>query len=221
MTVSQIFDKVRLLGRYDVQDVTNAQLFVLLNNGVEDQVRFVAGLREDFLLKAGTSQNLVSGTSDYTLATDILQLKKVEVALDGANFYVAARKDLNEITDLVNTTEISSSPKYTPITQTSATEFIIRISPSVTANVTNGLRYWYIARPAALSSTSEVPVTPPELHDALVQRMLSDLKQRDGNASEAEFALTRELQIHRDWKTQLGTRSIDKWEGFYAREFTE
>lgn len=221
MTSQAIFDKVRLLGRYDTADVTNTQLFQLLNNAVEDQARFVAGLREDFLLKQGSSQNLVSGTSDYTLATDILQLKKVEVALDGSNFYVATRKDLNEITDLVNTTETTSSPKYTPITQSSSTEFIIRISPSVTANVTNGLRYWYIIRPAALSSLSDVPVTPPELHDALVQRMLSDLKQRDGKGSEAEFAMTRELQIHRDWKQQVGTRTIDKWEGFYAREFTE
>lgn len=223
MTVQQIFDKIRFITQTDTNDATDAQLLRLINDGVSSQVEFVSNLRDDFLLKAGTSINLVGGTSDYTLATDILQLKKVEVALDGNNYYVAYEKDLNEITDLVNaaTREPMSSPKYTKLTQTGATEFIIRISPYPTANVTNGLKYWYILRPAALTQGSDVPVTPPELHPALVQYAVRDLKQRMGDTAGMRLADGLVANMHEEYKRQVGTRNIDIWEGFESVPFTE
>lgn len=221
MTVQQIFDKVRFLTHLDTSDVTDSQLYRLLNDAVSEQIKFVAGLREDFLLKQGTSINLVADTDDYTLATDILQLKRVEVALNGTNYYVAYRKDLVEDIDLINETEVMASPKYIPITQTSSTEFIIRLQPGPTVNVTDGLRYWYILRPAALSSTAQVPVTPPELHEALVQLVVKQLKQRDSDARGMGLAEREVNKSYTRYASGFDKRTIDEQERFYAPVFEE
>ncbi len=221
MTVQNILDKIRFITNTDSNDATDAQLLRLINDGVSSQVEFVSNLRDDFLLKAGTTANVTANTSDYTLDTDILQLKKVEICLDGSNFYVAYEKDLNEITDLVNTTEATTSPKYTKLTQSGATEFIIRISPTPTVSVTNGLRYWKILRPAALTTGSEVPVTPPEIHPVLVQYAVRELKQRMGDTAGMRLADSLIASMHEEYKRQVGTRNIDIWEGFYSPPFEE
>jgi hypothetical protein len=178
-------------------------------------------MHQDFLLKQGTSINLVAGTNDYTLATDILQLKKVMVSIDGTNYYVAYEKDLNMVTDLINQTETYNEPKYSKLTQTSASEFIIRLYPNITTSVTSGLQYWYIQRPAALSSGSEVPVIPPELHPVLVQRMIKDLKQRDMDTNGVSIA-QGQIEIEEEkYKRGVAQRNIDNWDGFEQPQFTE
>ncbi len=221
MTVQNIFDKVKFISQIDAVDVSDVQLYRLLNDAISEQIKFVSGLRDDFLLKEGTAINLVADTSDYTLATDVLQIKKMKLSYDGSNFYVAYEKDLNEVTDLVNETEAQSAPKYTFIDQTNSTELKIRIHPTPSSNVTNGLAYWYIARPAELSSSSEVPVTPPELHSALVQTMIRDLKQRSGDSSGLQLADMEVQKMNAEYRNGIGTRNIDKWEGFYAPTFQE
>lgn len=222
MTAQQIVDKIRFITQTDSNDATDAQILRMINDGISSQIEFVSNLRQDFLLKQGTSINLVNGTSDYTLATDILQLKKVTVALDGTNQYVAYEKDLNEITDLVNagTLEAMSSPKYTKLTQTDATKFDIRISPYPTVNVTAGLQYWYIARPAAVT-ISDTPVTPPEIHPALVQYVVREMKQRMGDTAGMRLADSLVSNMHEEYKRQVGTRNIDIWTGFESPPFYE
>lgn len=222
MTVQQIYDEARFLANVTSNDVSDAQLLVLLNNSVSDQISFVAGLREDFLLKAGTSQNIVASTTDYTLATDVLQLKRLELSFDGTNFYVATRKDLLEDTNLNSTaTESTASPKWIAITQSGATSFVIRIQPTPTLSVTNGLRYWYIARPAAMTTGTDVPVTPPELHPALVQDLVRLLKQRDGMEAAVSVALRDKESILARYKNQMAQRNLDQQETFYAKAFEE
>jgi len=216
MTVQQIFDKIRFIGRYTENDATDAQLLSLLNNAVKDQVKFVTALRQDFLLKSGTAIDLVSGTDDYTLATDIMQIKQIQLALDGTNYYTATRKDLNQASDLVNETEVMSAPKYITIGQSNSTEFKIRIQPSVTNSVTSGLKYWYIARPAELTLTTETPVTPEDLHPALAQKVLQDLKQRDGDSVGMRLANQEEKNLLDRYRSGVSQRNIDNWDGFVS-----
>ncbi len=221
MTVTQIFDKIRFLTRLDTNDASDTQLFRLLNDSITEEMKFVTSMHQDFMLKQGTSINLVSGTNEYTLATDILQLKKVMVSTDGTNYYVAYEKDLNLVTDLINQTESTNEPKYSKLTQTSSTEFIIRLYPSITGNVTNGLQYWYIQRPAVLTLTSETPVIPPELHPVLVQRVIKDLKQRDMDASGVSIAQGQVEIEEEKYKRGVAQRNIDTWDGFNQPQFTE
>ena len=181
----------------------------------------VSGLRQDFMLKPGTAINLVSGSNAYTLASNILQLKKVTLSYDGSNSYVAYRKDLNEISNLNAETESQSAPKYTFINQPDNSASIIQLHPTPDASVTSGLSYWYIARPAALATTTQIPVTPDELHPNLVQIMVRDLKQRDGDATGMRLAETEIQKMNEEYKLGLGQRNIDSWDGFYASEFSE
>lgn len=222
MTTQQIFNKVRFIGQYAENDATDSQLFDLLNNAITDELKMVLTVREDFLLKEGTAQDLVADQSDYTLATDILQIKQIQVALDGSNFYVAYRKNLNEADDLINTTtESQSEPKYITITQTDSTEFIIRLQPTPSEAVTDGLKYWHIQRPADISSLVTVPVIPLELHPVLVQRMLQELKQRDADSVGMRLAAGEAERLRISWKGSISERNIDRWEGFYQRPFEE
>lgn len=221
MTVLQITDKVRFITRLDTNDVSDAQLYRLLNDAVSEEMKFVTSMHEDFLLKQGTDINTVSGTSDYTLATDIIQLKKMTLSNDGTNYYVAYEKDLNDVTNLISTTESFSEPKYSKITQTSASEFIIRFYPTPTATVTAGIKYWYIQRPAALTLTTETPVIPPELHNVLVQRCIKELKQRDGDLAGVRISEDQIAIEEEKYKRGIAQRNIDTWEGFNQPVFTE
>lgn len=205
----------------DSNDVTDAQLFVLLNNAISDQIKFVSGLQEDFLLKEGTAIDLVADTTDYTLGTDILQLKQVRLKLDGTNEYVAARRDLGLDVELNSQTETIQQPKFTTITQTDSTEYIIRLFPTPTTNVTDGLKYWYILRPAALSSTASIPVTPPELHPVLVQELVKRLKQREDNPSGVSIALREISTLYNNYRLQIGQRNISRRQGFVGPLFEE
>lgn len=222
MTVSEIFDKVRFMGQYTSNDASDTQLFKLLNDAMSDELKLVLTVREDYFLKSATAINLVAGTSDYTLATDILQLKQVQVAYDGTNYYVAYRKNLSEATDLINSNiESTTSPKYITITQTASTEFLIRLQPTPTANATSGLKYWYIQRPAVLSSTSSTPAIPTELHPVLAQRMLQDLKQRDADSVGMRLAAQEAERLRETWKLSIAERNIDRYDAFYQPTFEE
>jgi hypothetical protein len=221
MTALQIFNEARFLSELDANDVTDAQLFVLINNAISDQVKFVAGLQEDFLVKDGAAQNLVSGTSDYTLATDVLQLSQVRLKLDGTNQYVAQRRSRSSDTELNSESESISAPVYETITQSSATEFIIRLFPTPTANVTDGLNYTYVFRPADLTTTSQVPVTPPELHPALVQELVKHLKQRDESPSGVSIAIREISNIYENYRLQIGQRDTDRRQGFSSPIFQD
>lgn len=221
MTVLQITDKVRFITRLDTNDVSDAQLYRLLNDAISEEMKFVTSMHEDFLLKAGTDINTVASTSDYTLATDILQLKKMTISNDGTNYYVAYEKDLNDVTDLIGMTEYVSEPKYSKITQTSALEFIVRFYPTPTASVTSGIKYWYIARPAAITTGTDVPVIPPELHPVLVQRCIKELKQRDGDLAGVRITEDQIAIEEEKYKRGIAQRNIDTWEGFNQPTFTE
>lgn len=221
MTVQEIFDQVRFEARADADDADNTQLFRLLNNAVVTLTHFVAGLRQDFLLKQGTSINLVAGTSDYLLATDILQLKRLQVALDGSNFYAATPKDLVLDTAANALAESRAQPRYVIIASSDATEFKIRIEPTPAANVTNGIQYFYVFRPAVLTLTSETPVIPTPLHEALSQIMISKLKKRSGDLNGMGAADQKVASELSNYKSQVGQRKVDDQEGFDVPIFTE
>jgi hypothetical protein len=168
--------------------------------------------------------NISNGVSDYSLASDILQLKKIITNMDGTNSYVAYEKDLNLVTELNTTVESSTAPVYSKITNASGTEFQIRLYPTPTMDVSGGLNYWYISRPAQVNASlgaSFTPVTPPEVHPALVQMMVRDLKQRDGDYNGMNLAQNQIMMAHQAYKSGVSQRNIDTYEGFVANDFTE
>lgn len=221
MTVEQIFDKARFITTTDSNDVTDAQLFRLLNDDIIDKAEFVSSMKQDFLLKPATAINLVASQSDYTLATDILKIKKVVVSYDGTNSYIAYPRDLNLDLDLNSQDESTNEPFYTFIDQTDSTEVKIRLYPTPTSNVTGGLNYWYVARPTALTLTTETPVTPPELHDSHVQSLVKIIAQKKGDSGLFSRADALETRAVLEFKSRYATRGDDTRPTFIPQTFSE
>jgi hypothetical protein len=110
--------------------------------------------------KAGTAINIVSGTTKYTLASDLKNAKAVKWltitdSSGNVTYYTpVSEQDYNAIVNQSQTDQVyyvSGNP---------VSGYTVQINPSPTANVTNGLNYTYYAAEAdfaLVTDTTNIP----------------------------------------------------------------
>jgi hypothetical protein len=168
MNLNQIRTQARFKsGITNTTTLTNAEIDALVKNAYDFICQKIAQINEDFFEEQKTKANLVQNTGMYALPSDMMKFKQLRIAYSAPSseddYFVATPYDPASV-DSVSVDEIETATSN-PIVD--ITNNYIRIYPKPTANVTNGLELYYIAKPSSLTNTGDIPVFPAEWHDLL------------------------------------------------------
>lgn len=177
MTIGDIATKARNLANTDSSAYTDANLLIDLNQWYsivnfeilrsQDEWDFDDSNNTDFPI---LTTNIVANQQDYSLPTNALEIKRVEVTYDGVNWKKVEPLDISERQISTATNAIAdfsaSSPYYDPQYGS------IFLYPIPTANVTGGLKVWVSRRVTAITSSDVSTGTlvigfEPLFHDIL------------------------------------------------------
>ncbi len=181
MTLLQLRDDIRRQSKITSNDLSDATLNVIVNKYYDILLSIVSDLQEDRLLEKSTA-DLVADQQEYTLPTDIMRLKRIEVTYDGTDTQVATAFDINERGNpdsATDTTTISNEfstdePFYDQM------DYSFFLYPIPSTSITGGLTLWYVQRPVALSADGDSPDAgiPQDFHYLLVEGPLKDVFRR-------------------------------------------
>lgn len=165
----------------------------------------------DFQGEYGTA-NLVASQQEYTLPSDILKIKRVEVTYDGTNWYTASPMDLSERADATDSTSVNNDfntaePFYDLMDNS------LFLYPIPTANSTGGLKIWYEKEGTELTNTSE-PNLPEFAQKALSYGMAMDYfekySERDGFTNKRNLMKQELNEIIEKTKEHFNTKHQDR-----------
>ena len=103
--------------------------------------------------------DLVANQQEYTVPSDLIKIKRIEVTYDGSNWYLATPFDLNQRSGTNDSATIAeefstTSPAYDLMDNS------LFIYPIPTANSTAGLKIWYEKEANELSGATDEPNLP-------------------------------------------------------------
>lgn len=148
MTISEIQNQIFLLTNSTSNDFSDTDLLASVNRYYHKAVGIILRSSDswDYDDTSNTdfpilTANLVADQQSYTLPTDALKVKRVEVTYDGTNWYKAEPFDINSRADATDTTSLSNdfttSEPFYDIQYGS-----VFLYPIPTANSTAGLKLW-------------------------------------------------------------------------------
>jgi hypothetical protein len=167
MTLTELRSFTRFLTNTNTTTYSDADLDFNLNSQYDIFTAIIINSMDDWDFQADyATTNLVAGQQEYTLPTDIIKIKRVEVSYDGTNWYEANPMDINERTSANDATSVASdfstaSPMYDLMDSS------LFLYPIPSANSTGGLKIWYEKNVTPLSSTSDIPVIIKSFHKGL------------------------------------------------------
>ena len=176
MTLSDLLADVR--SRIDESAAsfwTDAELKRWMNQRYRQIAMAVRDAHEDFF-QTTTTVNLVNGTQEYTLPTDHVAIRRVEVSFDGTNWYRARPIRQGEI-PLQNQSTVLQGTTTDPRYYLAGLK--IGIAPIPTAASTNGLKIWYIQDVTDLSADGDAPSLPTVLHPLISKFAAGDALKKD------------------------------------------
>lgn len=168
MNLLTLRSQARLKSGINATDFSNANLDEQLNVAYYTLASIIAELNADYYEEQNVKFNLIANSSLYSLPTDLIKFKQVRLAYSApstnADYRVARHYDPSGVHNVSADEEGGVSTSF-PIYD--ITSNYIRVKPTPTASVTNGGKMWYIARPSALTLTSDSPVLPLHYHDLI------------------------------------------------------
>ena len=158
MTISEINSFITLRTGADTNAFSAANRLISTNRWYEKVITMILKAvdgwdfddsnKTDFPI---ATTSLVANQQDYSLPTNLLKIKRVEVTYDGTNWYKAEPFDINETGNATSSALIASnfttSKPYYDIQGRS-----VLLYPIPTANSANGLKIWYVREPAEFTS---------------------------------------------------------------------
>src|SRR3990167_8613387 len=208
MTVAQAFTIIRFITNTNATTAVDATLLRSMSERHKQMFIELTKLKEGYGETSATV-NTVNGTQGYTLPTDMIRLKRVEIqyATDGT-WRPVKIFDINEASSTNDTTTIASNfSKDEPYGDLVGTTF--NLYPIPDASVTGGLKWWYIANPADLTATSDTPTAPAEYHRLLCDLVAIDIRKMKAELS-GSTALVEEEAIWRHLKNQVSPRALSQ-----------
>lgn len=184
MTIAQIATTVRFLTNTNSVTFSDANLFRLASERQKQLLHVLTGMKEGWL-EAISTQNLVAATQGYTIPAS-LRVKRAEVKWSSSGiWYPVTFFDINERHGANDSASIAADfAQSSPYADVSADT--LNLYPIPDANVTGGLKIWYIAVPADFTATSDTPVIPAEQHRMLADLIAVDVRQMKGELSSAQ-----------------------------------
>jgi hypothetical protein len=157
----------RFLTNTNTTTYTNADLDASLNSYYDMLAGEILDSMDewDFQGEYATT-DLVASQQEYSLPSDILKIKRVEISYDGTNWYPAAPMDINERNGALDSTSVASdfstSAPYFDLMDNS-----LFLYPIPTAASTAGLKIWYEKNVTHLSAATDEPNIAKPFHKAL------------------------------------------------------
>jgi len=211
MNLNTLIDQVQFKTKIsDTVMLPTATIASQLNVAYDIVSSIIVQLNEDFFEEQKTKANTAINSALYPLPTDCMKIKQLRIAYstpsDEGDYVVATPYDPASVSNVEGDEEdISSSNPIVDITNN-----FIRIKPTPTAKITNGLELYYVARPSALASGTDTPVIPSEHHDILAVYAAKEVSLKFQLKTRWEI-LNKEWQ---EWKDrimeELAERNINK-----------
>jgi hypothetical protein len=171
----------------------------------------------DFQGETATT-NLVANQQEYSLPSDILKIKRMEITYDGTNWYNVMPFDVNMRGASTDTTSIARDfNKNEPLFD--LMEDSVFLYPIPDTAVVGGLKIWYENIATELSSATDEPVFADAYHKGLAYGAAKDYFQKyaeiEGNVSKAKLmeqemnAYISRMKIFYNKKTQDDIYSVE------------
>lgn len=186
----------------DTKTVTLTSVKRNLNTGYRKARLAVTSIWEDYYLRKA-SADLEAEQALYSLPTDFLKMKTLEVAYDGSTFYQAKRLDKGHKQDLRYQFS-QSAPTFSIIGND------LQLDPIPNGDATGGLVMYYIENSDDMSANGAEPNLPPGFEDVPIMYAVSKAKLALGLVSEANTHLQEfnyELDQMKRWA--LNRRGAD------------
>lgn len=186
MIASDVLSQARFLTKTSASDGTSDDVTLLriLNDYyLRQSVHFVNTNEDLFGVKATTNLDIQANQEAYTIPSDMLRMKRLEITFDGVKYNKVHMQDPGDVQAFaLDATSIGNNfATSDPYAELYGNALYLRPIPSQT--VTAGLRLWYIQRPALLSTTSSNISTPQDYHGFLAYGVAKEIALRQGNDS--------------------------------------
>jgi len=155
----------------------------LANSAIDEQLNVIylklaadlAEINQDFFEEQKAKFDLVQNSSLYSQPTDCMKVKQIRLAYsaptDESDYKVATFYDPILVENIqAEEEDISTSNPIVDVTNN-----YFRIKPTPESDVANGGEIYYIARPSALTLSSDVPVIPKEYHDLIADGATTEI----------------------------------------------
>jgi len=159
-TSSGLANYTRFLTNTNTTTYAAADLYASINMWYHTAVNEVLQSMDDWDFQGEyATASLVASQQEYTLPTDLIKIKRVEITYDGTNWYPVSPIDINQISDPTDSTSVTndfatSSPYYDLM------DGSLFLYPVPTSNVTDGLKIWYEKEATELSGATDEPNIP-------------------------------------------------------------
>lgn len=187
----------------DTKTVTNTEVKANLNLGYNKAVNAVVDVNEGYYIREGKA-DVVANQQSYSLPSDAKKLERLDISYDSDNastYYKATKLDIHSWPE-------PSSSQYGTVDCVYAiinNGFLLNPTPS--ANVTDGLRLYYIEDVEDMSLTGDYPNLPRGFHHLPIMYAVAKAHTKLGNTSESNMAMAEfETDLQR-MKDQLIART--------------
>ena len=183
-TYSEIKTKVlNDTGTEQEEFVSESELRGYCNEAIDEAESEIHTLYEDYFLTYSTI-NMVSGTKEYSLPTDIYA-NKIRAVLheNGDLLYPMERiRFSDKFQDIRSTEKFDTAGRYRYfLVNTSATNGVkMYIVPTPRDNLTGGVRIWYIRNANRITATTDY-CDIPEFTNFIIQYMKTRVYEKEGN----------------------------------------
>lgn len=221
MTPQNIVDQARYLTRSSGTDglADDADMLRTLADYYRRMVSKLVSLDEDrFGVKSFTDLNTVSNQEAYSLPTDCIKTKRIEITYDGSNWYKVTIEDSGEepglalTPDRINNFYQQSDPKADIF----GTNIYLR--PIPTAAVTNGLKLWYIQMPSDISTLSSTVSIPTQFQGYLAYGLASEIAARKLDMTASAAFLAKYEDGLRKMEIEFPPVNLDYQMGFFPSD---
>lgn len=208
MTVAQILTTTRFITNTNSVTFTDANAYRVISNRNTQLVIQLSKLKEDYLVERST-HSLVANQEEYLLPSDCIRLKRLEIQwTSGGTWYPVSFYDINESGRPQDSTTINNE-HTTSLPFADVFDESLFLRPIPTENNTDGLKLWYVMRPADVTATTDTPDSPLAYHRLLCDLIALDVRQMKGEISPAQ-ALQEEQLIWQMLKDQVSPRVTDQ-----------
>lgn len=183
----------RMLTNTNTATYTNADLDASINTYYDLVVTEILDSMDEWDFQADyATTSLVASQQEYTLPTDILKIKRVEISYDGSTWYEVKAEDVNEesydsgSTSRINNNYTQANARYDLMDNS------LFLKPVPTTAVTSGLKVWYEKLPTQLSSVTSEPDFARPFHKVLSYGAAKDYfekyLEKEGSANKLTMA---------------------------------
>jgi hypothetical protein len=204
----------RFLTNTNTTTYTNADLDASLNRYYHLIVNEILQSMDDWDFQADyATTNLVASQQEYTVPTDLIKLKRVEVSYDGSNWYPCSPMDLNQRSGASDSTTINSdfstsSPAFDLMDNS------LFLYPIPTANSTGGLKMWYEKEADELSGDTDEPNFQKAYHKLLsfgaAKDWLTKYITKEGNSDKRNIISGDYKDLLESMKEFYNTKNQDR-----------